>query len=81
MDLRDKRGKPKRTEKNKDRFMLIIVVTLHMRRLLRLVKTWSTRLTKGQILSMHLIQTNVEKRISLRDTIDVALAIYYDGTI
>ncbi len=44
-------------------------------------KTWSTNLQKGQILSMQLVQTDVEGTVSPGDTIDVAPVIYNDGTI
>ena len=48
---------------------------------LLLSKTWSTNLQKGQILSMQLVQTDVEGTVSPGDTIDVAPMIYNDGTI
>ena len=44
-------------------------------------KTWKTNLKKGQILSMQLVQTDVEGTVSPGDTIDVAPVIYNDGTI
>ena len=44
-------------------------------------KTWSTNLQKGEILSMQLVQTDVEGTVSPGDTIDVAPVIYNDGTI
>ena len=44
-------------------------------------KTWKTNLKKGQILSMQLVQTDVEGTVSPGDTIDVAPIIYNDGTI
>lgn len=44
-------------------------------------KTWKTNLKKGQILSMQLVQTDVEGTVSPGDTIDVMPIIYNDGTI
>ena len=44
-------------------------------------KTWTTNLQKGQILSMQLVQTDVEGTVSPGETIDVMPVIYNDGTI
>ena len=44
-------------------------------------KTWSTNLQKGEILSMQLVQTDVEGTVSPGDTIDAMPVIYNDGTI
>ena len=44
-------------------------------------KTFKTNLKKGEILSMQLVQTDVEGTVSPGDTIDVAPIIYNDGTI
>ena len=44
-------------------------------------KTWKTNIQKGEILSMQLVQTDVEGTVSPGDTIDVDPVIYNDGTI
>ena len=42
-------------------------------------KNFKTKLTKGQILSMQLVQTDLEGTVVPGDTIDVCPAIYNDG--
>lgn len=62
-------------------FVLISFVAIAYAASVLITKHWSTSLGKGEILSMQLVQTDVEGTVSPGDTIDVAPVIYNDGTI
>ena len=62
-------------------FLIISIAAIAYAASVLVSKTWRTSLQKGQILSMQLVQTDVEGQVSPGDTIDVAPVIYNDGTI
>ncbi len=62
-------------------FIIISCVAIAYAAVAIINKTWSTNLTKGDILSMKLVQTDVEGEVSPGVTIDVAPVIKNDGTL